>query len=609
MKAKNLSKVLAFLVAAVMIFSALPLMAFATDEAATYTVSFGAPAIPMNVDTKVDLKALNVEMVKGATAVSGADITWAAAAQDGLTLDAAKKTVEVTAVGNYKLTATVGDTTKNVWVIAKPADQEKIYLVNIPSVRATINGDKWSIFGNRNSTDITVADALTATKLIKSSTSSDIEYVQMQNAFGEVKPNGQNAHVGATLVYVDEIFEDFSDYTVESYCTAKGVSLSDAGAGVGGRVVLNEARTAYTTGVLSYIRTTSQVSFCRPYDFNPASPSWGNWGGFGTSAGNYTFWATTTDVFYTVKTKLEGSEIMVYLNRGAGAGDEEMLTSTSNHPYANQAVTAGYPCLTGYGTPARFANFYVYLNSNDMPAPMTGDETDEPEAPAADITIVGEGTANVDAVVGSENTYTVTLAPAEGYKLKVGSLVINGDIAHGYDGTGCVYTFTTDDLDNTTIAVEYIADNGQLNTAMLGATIPTNPEVKGIRFGARTDSIKRAAQGATTGLLNEKINVGGVEYDVTEIGMILLPTQLLGEADLTVATDNVVRQAVTKIVGLTNDYADIAITLTNIPDTMAGVQITSRMYVAYTDADGATQYVYSDTIAKSYDDVVKAIAQ
>ncbi|MBQ7106891.1 MAG: hypothetical protein IJN93_05195, partial [Clostridia bacterium] len=297
--------------------------------------------------------------------------------------------------------------------------------------------------------------------------------------------------------------------------------------------------------------------------------------------------------------------IMVYLNRGAGAGDEEMLTSTSDHPYTNQAVTAGYPCLTGFYQPARFAEFYVYLNSTDMPAPMT----DEPEAPAADITIVGEGTAKVDAVVGSENTYTVTLTPAEGYKLKVGSLVINGDIAHEYDDTGCVYTFTTDDLDTTTIAVEYIEDNGQFNTAMLGATIPTDPTVKGIRFGARTDSIVRSTQDATKGLLNDTINVGGVEYPITDIGMILFPTQPLGDAELTVATDGVVRQSVTKIVGLTNDYADIAITLTGIPDTMVGVQITSRMYVAYTDTNDATQYVYSNAISKSYNDVVEAIAQ
>ena len=608
MKGKKLSKVLAILLAVVMIFTTLPLMVFASTE--TYTVSFGAPAIPMNVNTKVDLKTLKVEIVKGATAVSGADITWAADAQEGLTLDADNKTVEVTAAGNYKLTATVGETTKNVWVIAKTAEQDKFYLVNIPNLRDVIGEDYWRVFGNYNGTELTVADALSS-RYILGGKLDDMNYIQIQHAVGDKKADGSSANVGATLVYVDEIFNDFSDYTVESYCTAKGLTATNSpGAGVGGRVVLNETGTAYTTAVLSYIRNNEQVSFCRPYDFNPAKPSWGNWGGFGTPSGSNTLWATDTEGFFTVKTVLEDLDIMVYLNRGAGAGDEEMLTSTSDHPYANQAVTAGYPCLTGFYQPARFANMYVYLNSNDMPATMT----DEPDAPApeADITIVsgvGTGTATVEAVVGSENTYTVTLTPAEGYKLKVGSLVINGDIAHEYDDTGCVYTFTTDDLDTTTIAVEYIQDNGQFNTAMLGATIPTDPTVKGIRFGARTDSIVRSTQDATKGLLNDTINVGGVEYPITDIGMILFPTQPLGDAELTVATDGVVRQSVTKIVGLTNDYADIAITLTDIPDTMVGVQITSRMYVAYTDTNGATQYVYSNAISKSYNDVVEAIAQ
>jgi Flp pilus assembly protein CpaB len=92
MKRAKFSKVLAFFLAAVMIFSALPLMAFASDEAATYTVSYGAPAIPMNEMTVVNLADISVEMERG-TVVSGADITWAAAEQDGIEFDAAAKTV------------------------------------------------------------------------------------------------------------------------------------------------------------------------------------------------------------------------------------------------------------------------------------------------------------------------------------------------------------------------------------------------------------------------------------------------------------------------------------------------------------------------------------
>ena len=53
MKAK-LSKVLALLLACVMIFTTLPLMAFASDEAANiYTVSNESPAISMTVGTQI----------------------------------------------------------------------------------------------------------------------------------------------------------------------------------------------------------------------------------------------------------------------------------------------------------------------------------------------------------------------------------------------------------------------------------------------------------------------------------------------------------------------------------------------------------------------------
>ena len=126
MKGKNLSKVLAFLLAAVMIFSALPLMAFASDEAATYTVSYGSPAIPMDEMTIVNLADISVEMEKG-TVVSGADITWAAAQQEGIEFDAAAKTVFAKTAGRYMLTATANGVTKNVWVLVKKeSDTERL---------------------------------------------------------------------------------------------------------------------------------------------------------------------------------------------------------------------------------------------------------------------------------------------------------------------------------------------------------------------------------------------------------------------------------------------------------------------------------------------------
>ena len=140
---------------------------------------------------------------------------------------------------------------------------------------------------------------------------------------------------------------------------------------------------------------------------------------------------------------------------------------------------------------------------------------------------------------------------------------------------------------------------------MLGATI--NEAKKGIRFGSRTDAIKRAASGATTGLLNDKIYVDGATYDITGIGMILVPTKLL-DGELAVGGKYVVRQKVSKIVGLTDDFSDIAITLIGIPETQYDIKISSRMYIAY-EVDGETKYVYTEVIERSYNDVLAAIGK
>ena len=87
MKGKKLSKALAFLLAVVMVFTTLPMFAFAEEK--PYVVSYGAPAILMDEMTVVNLADISVEMDANGTTVSGADITWAAERQQGFTLNAA----------------------------------------------------------------------------------------------------------------------------------------------------------------------------------------------------------------------------------------------------------------------------------------------------------------------------------------------------------------------------------------------------------------------------------------------------------------------------------------------------------------------------------------
>ena len=371
MKGKKLSKVLAILLAVVMIFTTLPLMAFAADEAATYTVSFGAPAIPMNVNTKVDLKTLNVEMVKGATAVSGANITWAADYQDGLTFDAVNKTVKVTKAGNYKLTATVDGVTKNVWVIAKEVSQDKFYLVNIPTLNAdTFVAEDWAAFGSYNKTNVTVEEAI------------DLGYVSFANDYMKLLMNWGTATAekkGGTVVYVNEIFNDFVDYTVETLTAATpdtSLAVDQLGSGVGGRIALDENGTAYTTGVLAYIRQCKTVAINRTgMDYGPHGVDQGK-----GSDNKYHTWENNQ--FHKVVGIFDGANVKYSYE------SETLFDSSTTSPCCSNAKcilknvqpTAGYPAMVGWGAVTYFKSFYVYLNSNEMPAPMVddGDDSEDP---------------------------------------------------------------------------------------------------------------------------------------------------------------------------------------------------------------------------------------
>ena len=572
MKGKNLSKVLAFLLAAVMIFSALPLMAFASDEAATYTVSYAAPAIPMDVNTKVDLKTLAVEMAAGTT-VSGAECDWATEETDGIVLDATKKTVEALAAGNYKLTATANGVTKNVWVIVRAEGETEFYLVNIPKVNpSTFVFDEWRKFAQKNT-------AVTEVTKFYSSTN---DYVQFE--------------FGTGYVYVDEIFDDFADYTVAAYMASQSSAVNaSCGAGTIGRLRIEDSKTA--GGIVSYVRLNGQIGVRKPSNVS-------SYGYCGTATLSYTsnpadnFWGAFA-AKHEIVTIHSGSVTKFYAD---GKLFLDTSVNSTNYEPVNETA-AGYPGVMSYGSNAYLMSFAVKLNSNEMPAVMTEEEP----APEADITIVGEGTAAVEAVVGSENNYTVELAPAEGYKVKVGSLVIDGKaVILGAEGdtTGRLYTFKSDNLNATTISVEYIPDDGTFNSMMLGATIPVNPEKKGIRFGARTDFIRRNGE---TGFLGDKVLVDGVVYEPTEVGMLFIPSALI-DGELTVNTERATRQAVSKVVKLTGDFSDIAITLVGIPESFFGVKISSRMYVAY-EVDGETKYVYTEVIERSYNDVVAAIGK
>ena len=135
MKGKKFRKVLALLLAFVMIFSTLSIIAYADTEE-PYVVSYGAPAVLMNEKTMVNLNDIYVEMKADGTNVSGAESVWSASNQSGLVFDEFAKTIYAEKEGKYKLTATANGITKNVWVLVKTAEQEDFYLVKFDSFSA-----------------------------------------------------------------------------------------------------------------------------------------------------------------------------------------------------------------------------------------------------------------------------------------------------------------------------------------------------------------------------------------------------------------------------------------------------------------------------------------
>ncbi|MBO5726872.1 MAG: hypothetical protein J6S00_07420, partial [Clostridia bacterium] len=94
-------------------------------------------------------------------------------------------------------------------------------------------------------------------------------------------------------------------------------------------------------------------------------------------------------------------------------------------------------------------------------------------------------------------------------------------------------------------------------------------------------------------------------YEHNEIGMFLIPTAI-ADGDVTVDTKNVKRVKITKVVNLTEEYSDVAISLTNIPTSMYKTNISSRMYVAYDD-NGVTKYYYGEEIKRNFNAINNSI--
>ncbi|MBO5726408.1 MAG: hypothetical protein J6S00_05045, partial [Clostridia bacterium] len=588
MKARNLSKVLAFMVAVVMIFAALPIMAIASDETAkVYTVSNESPAIPMTVNTQIAVSDLAVTFSDG-TVVAGDALTWVSTSDAVVVADGY---LLAKAIGTVKLTViTDGDITRNVYVVVASEEDAanglyKFYTYDF----ANGLGDEWkvdtlysgtttkngfttneagqtvalyadetgkvtnkigdvSVVGNYQYSK-TKIDAVTgqfvssyegseAAKkkfahtqwwdydyFLAEKKATDMEsayeagiipkavyekakelgaYIPFVNTYnaeevtyylvdGTTTSLANTTQSGVYFYTKNAIFNDFINYTAGARMSTFEVGTIDGGTlSLLGRVSYGTLHIHEYQGLsfITNVRTTSKgIQYVRAERSHSKTlrATYGYYGQEKINVSGQSFntfkssenLLTNSDEFIDVNLKFQDQTLTL------SSGDQVATAGTelSYDPVAKAGGIGIYSTTCGN---MAVKEMYAKINSEYLETmPNATPIVEEPEKIEPIITITGEGTATVEAAVGAENQYTVTLAPADGYKVKVGSLVINGEIAHGYNETGSVYTFKTEDLNNTKISVEYIEDNGQFNTAMLGAQV--NPEKSGIRFGSRTD--------------------------------------------------------------------------------------------------------------------------
>lgn len=328
-------------------------------ELSYYNVSYAAPAILMNENTAVDLDFITVEMDSQGTIATGDKIEWNAAKQENLYLNKEGNKVSVYAAGQYKLTATYNGITKNVWIIAKKADETDFYLANIPEFNSsTFDASDWKIFAQKEDTGLAKEESI--------STTSDSIKTSTNDRF---------------IVYTKEIFKDFADYTVIASIDAetddRATTNVHRGGGVVGRVNIADDGKWDFSGVTGYILQNKSLAVRK----NQAAYSYAYIGSsvdvyqrdengdivLGGDSGTTQLtdpakkaWYGTT--YHTLKNVFSGSKVEFYF-------DDALLhdsTTLANYPSAAQTAP-GYPGVLGHDCTVKIKSFVVKLNSNKMP--------------------------------------------------------------------------------------------------------------------------------------------------------------------------------------------------------------------------------------------------
>lgn len=139
---KAISAVLAVAVILCSITSTLSVFADNADNTIEpYKVSWRVPAITMYEDTKINLSNVDVQLTEGGSYTLGNDITWSLDPKASGVFLTDSKDLSILDKGNFKLTATAGGNSLNVWVIANSEGENDFYLENLDySIISSVTG-------------------------------------------------------------------------------------------------------------------------------------------------------------------------------------------------------------------------------------------------------------------------------------------------------------------------------------------------------------------------------------------------------------------------------------------------------------------------------------
>lgn len=213
-------------------------------------------------------------------------------------------------------------------------------------------------------------------------------------------------------------------------------------------------------------------------------------------------------------------------------------------------------------------------------------------------------------VTGVNGRYYVTVTAPSGMQLENGVIALDDNgtksvINATQDATGVKFAFNTADITAVKLEPSFIAEKeAYLNG--LGATIRLASAGKetGIRFGFRTSVLKGDGQ---VSYIADDATLENNDCEILEIGTIILPTALIpANEELNINTAKARKVVTSSLVLSSAAYSDFASVLVGIPTTNYDTDVSARGYLKV-KVNGTEQYIYSDVVTRSYNDVLSAI--